>query len=139
MFNKIRFFLLFLLFVLLLSGCGATLSGDSGIEPTEILDLDDEAEAKITIDKTEVVALDMRVPKKSGYKLVGASFDPEILQMVHYLEYDDDGQPRTQYMFQAVAKGSTTVLVKMQPEGGGDVEVYKQITVNVGQNNGLFD
>ncbi len=139
MFNKIKKFVVFTVFILFLTGCGASLSGDVGIEPTEILELDGEFQGETSIGKDEVVALDMRIPKKSGYKLVGASFNPEIMRMVHYLVYEDDGQPRAQYMFQAVADGTTTVLIKMQPEVGGDVEIYKQITINIGKGDGFFD
>lgn len=139
MFNKIKMFVFFSFFILFLAGCGASLTGENGIEPTEILELDDDFDAKATIKKNEVVGLDMRVPTKSGYKLVGASFDPEILKLVHFLVYEDEGQPRAQYMFQGVSDGASSVLVKMEPLAGGDVDIYKVIVVNVGDGNGFFD
>lgn len=138
MINKIKILAIMLFFILSLAGCGASLSGDGGVEPTEVLDLDGQYESKVSIEKEEIVALDVRIPKKSGYDLVGASFDPEVLQLVHYLTYEDDGQPRAQYMFQAMEDGGTTVLIKMQPLGGGNVEVYKQVVVTIGTDRGLF-
>ncbi len=35
------------------------------------------------------------------------------------------------YIFTAIAAGASDVLVKMQPVGGGDVEIYKRVTISV--------
>lgn len=108
------------------------------MRPNETLSLDGEFEFSEVIEKGEIIALDMRVPVKSGYKIIGTSFDPGILSLVHFLTYDDDGEPRVQYMFKALADGTTDVLVKMQPVAGGDTEIYKRTTINVGEDDSLF-
>lgn len=138
MFGKFGLNVCLAIIVLFTLGCGASFSNDGGIEPTDTLNLDDEFELSVKIEKEDILGVDMREPFKSGYKLIGASFDPEILSMVHFLRYDDDGEPRVQYMFQPHADGTTDVLFKMEPISGGDVEVYKRVTVNVGNDDSLF-
>jgi len=138
MFGKMRKNMIMAIFILFLVGCGASYSVDTGVEPTEMLVLDGDFEFSETIEKGEVIALDMRLPIKSGYVIIGASFDPEILKLEHYIEYTGDEEPRARYMFTALADGMSDVLVKMQPKGGGDVEVFKRISINIGEKNSLF-
>ena len=126
-----------MMFILFMWGCGASFDADGGVEPTETLVVDGGFEFAETIEKGEILALDMRVPVKSGYVVVGASFDPEVLRLEHFLTYDD-GEPRARYLFMALANGTSDILVKMQPVGGGQVELYKRVTVNVGDNDTLF-
>jgi len=138
MFGKFGLNMCLAIIVLFALGCGASFSNEGGIEPTETLDLDNEFEVSVKIEKEDVLGVDLREPFKSGYKLIGASFDPEILSMVHFLQYVDDGEQRVQYMFQPHADGTTDILFKMEPISGGDVEVYKRVTVNVGNKGSLF-
>ena len=138
MFCRIWFAASVLIIVLLFAGCGASVGVDSGVEPTETLDLDGEFEFSVSLEKGDVLGLDMRLPVKSGYKVVGASFDPSMFRLEHYLEYGDDGEPRAEYLFTMLADGASDILVKMQPVTGGDVEIYKRVGVIVGEDDGLF-
>lgn len=138
MFGKFLANTCLMMFVLLAVGCGASLNGEGGVEPTDTLFLDDDFEFSATIEKGEVLAIDMREPIQSGFTIIGASFDPEVLSLVNYLKYKDDGKLRAQYMFQALVDGTTDVLVKMEPVGGGDVNMYKRVTINVGESDSLF-
>lgn len=124
-----------LIFILFMGGCGVFSSDLAGLEPNETLTLDDEFEMAATIGKEEIIALDMREPVKSGYEIIGTSFDPEVLELVHYLRYDDDGERRVVYMFKAGNDGGTDVLIKMKPSAGGRTEVYKRVTVNIGDDS----
>lgn len=138
MFGKFVIYACAAMVVLVLAGCGASLGVESGVEPTETLVLDDDFELAMTVQKGDIVGLDMRVPSKAGYRIVGASFDPALFRLEHFLEYVDDGERRAQYMFKALANGSTDVLVKMEPKDGGAMEIYKRITINVGKDDSLF-
>ncbi len=124
-----------LIFILFSVGCAASYVGQGGVEPTETLTMDGEFERAMTIEKMDILGVDMPTPFKGGCKIVGVSFDPAILFLVHFLRYDVEGLPRVQYMFQPVSDGTTDVLFKMEPLGGGDVEVYKRVTINVGKGD----
>lgn len=128
----------FLIFVLFLHGCFASSDVNGGFDPGETLWLDDDFSEALSIEKDETFALDVRVPEKKGYRLVGASFDPTMLRLEHYLTYDDDGEPRARYIFTALGNGTSDVLVKMEPVSGGDPEVYRMVSVNVSEDDGLF-
>ena len=139
MFGRILVNTCLTIIVLFAMGCGASFSSDSGFEPSEVVDMDGEFELSVKIEKEDVLGVDMREPFKGGYKVVGASFDPDILSMVHFLRYDDDGERRVQYMFKPEADGTTDVLFKMEPLGGsGSTEIYKRVTVNVGDDSSIF-
>lgn len=139
MFGKIFLNTCLTIFVLFALGCGASYSNGGGVEPTETLDMDGDFELSVKIDREDILGVDMREPFKSGYKIVGASFDPDILSMVHFLQYTDDGDQRVQYMFQPEVDGTTDILFKMEPlSGGGEAEIYKRVTVNVGVNDSIF-
>ncbi|MGE4421153.1 MAG: hypothetical protein AB7D39_02545 [Pseudodesulfovibrio sp.] len=90
------------------------------------------------MEKNQVFAMDVLRPTAKGYYITGAAFDPEMLRMERYLEYDDDGEPRARYLFTALQEGSTDVLVRMTPVAGGDVVTYRQVTVTIGSGGGLF-
>ncbi|WP_285905411.1 hypothetical protein [Pseudodesulfovibrio pelocollis] len=123
------------MFILLAAGCGASYDPATGLAPTRILDLRDGFDFSVTVEKNEVLALDLRMPARSGHSLVGASFDPAVLRLDRYLERDG-GNAR--YLFTAMENGLTDVLIKMEPEGGGDAEVYKRVSVTVGKRSTLF-
>jgi hypothetical protein len=137
MFGKYFFCACLAVVVLVFSGCGASSSVNGGFDPAQTLDLDGGYEFTVSIEKGEVLALDMPVPSKGKYIIVGASFDPAILRLERYLEYGA-AQRRARYLFTAQENGSTDVLVKMQPKGGGNVDVYKRVTVGVGSSSTLF-
>ena len=138
MFCKISSAAFFLIFILLFAGCGASVGVDTGIEPTKTLDLDGEFEFSQSLEKGDVLGLDMRLPVKSGYRIVGAAFDPSMFRLEHYLEYSDDGEARAEYLFTLLADGASDILIKMQPMGGGNVEIFKRVGVIIGQDDGLF-
>jgi hypothetical protein len=135
LFNKIGFFVVF---ILLLFGCGVPFSEDAGFDPTEILVLDDKYDSSVSLEKGEIFALDMRIPLDKGYEVIGASFDPVMLRLEHYLKYDEEGTERVVYMFSALMKGITDVLVKMKSISGGEVEIYKRVSVKVGGDDNFF-
>lgn len=138
MFGKISLCVVVLSFVLLAAGCGASLGVESDIEPTKTLVLDDEFESTVSLERGDVLGLDMRLPGKSGYKVVGASFDPSLFRLDHFLEYKADGESRAQYLFALLADGASDILIKMQPLAGGDVEIFKRVSVTIGEDDGLF-
>jgi hypothetical protein len=130
MFGKCLLNACFTALVLLMVGCGVFSGDKDGLAPTEILVLDSDFELSATIVKGDVLALDMPIPVKSGHEIVGASFDPAVLRLEQYLEYADDGR-RARYLFTAIESGTVDILIKMEPAGGGAVEIYKRVTVNV--------
>ncbi|OIQ51866.1 hypothetical protein BerOc1_00330 [Pseudodesulfovibrio hydrargyri] len=137
MFKKVCFFALCPFFVLVLSACSGTSSVDGGLSPVETIVLDDEYNAALSVDKDQVFALDMLRPAAKGYRITGAAFDPAMLRMERYLEYDD-GEPRARYLFTALQEGVSDVLIRMVPVAGGDVTTYRQVTVTVGSGGGWF-
>lgn len=139
MFKKISFFALCPFFILALSACSGVSSVNGGLSPVETIVLDDEYNAALSVDKNEVFALDLLRPSAKGYRITGAAFDPEMVRMERYLEYDDDGEPRARYMFTALQEGVSDVLVRMVPVAGGDVTTYRQVTVTIGSGGGWFD
>ncbi|EGB14019.1 hypothetical protein DND132_0804 [Pseudodesulfovibrio mercurii] len=100
--------------------------------------MDDGYATALSVEKDDVFALDVLRPTAKGYRITGAAFDPEMLRMERYLEYDDDGEPRARYLFTALAEGATDVLIRMSPEAGGEVDVYRQVTVTIGKGRGFF-
>lgn len=139
MFKNISKFAFCAFFLLLFAGCAGSSSVDGGLNPTETIVLDEDFSAAIAVEKGDVFALDMQSPQTKGYRISGAFFDPDMLRMERFLEYDDDGQARARYLFTAVAEGATDVLIRMTPEGGGDAVIYRQVTVTVGKGKGWFD
>lgn len=123
-----------LMFILFLGGCGALSNDMDGISPDKTAVLDGEFEYVEKIEKGKVIAFDMNTPVSSGFQVIGASFDPDILKLEGFLEYERDGKERVQYDFRARKNGSTDVLIKMKPRVGGGAEVYKRITVFVGED-----
>ncbi|WP_319585186.1 hypothetical protein [uncultured Pseudodesulfovibrio sp.] len=91
------------------------------------------------MNKNDVFALDVASPVGKGFKITGAAFDPEMLRMERFLEYDDDGEPRARYLFTAQEEGVTDVLVRMVPVAGGDATTYRQVSVTIGAGGGWFD
>ncbi len=138
MFAKNLFTVIFLIFIHFFAGCGIFSGSTAGVEPTKTLDLDDGFDHSESVEKRDVLGLDMRIPEKSGYRVIGASFDPSMFQLERFLKYVEDGQPRAQYLFIVLADGTSDILIKMEPVEGGSVEIYKRVTVNVGEGGGLF-
>lgn len=139
LFRNVCFFVIFSFFVLAVAGCSGASSVDGGLNPVETLVLDDEYAATLNVEEHEIFALDVIRPVAKGYRISGAFFDPSILRMERYLEYEEDGEPRARYLFAGLAGGACDVLVRMVPDGGGEMEVYRQVTVTVGRAKGWFD
>jgi hypothetical protein len=138
LFKKIYYFAFFMFFILTLSACSGASSVDGGLSPVETIVLDTEYSAVLSVDKNKVFALDLLRPSAKGYRITGAAFDPMMLRMERYLEYDDDGEPRARYLFTALQEGVTDVLVRMVPVAGGDVTTYRQVSVTIGSGGGWF-
>ena len=138
LFKKSLFIGFLSVFVLLLGACSGGSSVNGGLSPAETIVLDDDYGNALKVEKNDVFALDLLRPTAKGYRITGAAFDPEMLRMERYLEYDD-GEPRARYLFTALEEGATDVLVRMTPEGGGDAVVYRQVTVTVTVGGGWFD
>ncbi|WFS61246.1 hypothetical protein LF599_11230 [Pseudodesulfovibrio thermohalotolerans] len=139
MFRKIIFLAMSSYFVLFLFGCSGFSSVDGGISPVETIVLDDEYGAAVNVEKNDVFALDVSRPSSKGYRISGAAFDPEMLRMERYFEYDDDSGPRARYLFSALEEGATDVLIRMTPEAGGETVVYRQVAVSIGSGNAWLD
>jgi hypothetical protein len=138
LFKKIAIFAVCPLFILLFSGCSGTSSVNGGLSPVETIVLDEDYSAALRVEKNAVFALDVLRPAAKGYHITGAAFDPVMLRMERYLEYDDDGELRARYLFTALQEGVTDVLVRMAPEGGGDTTTYRQVTVTIASGGGWF-
>ena len=138
MFDIFRKLAVLTMIVLFFAGCGASSSVNGDFDPVETMELDGEYESNVSVEIGEIFALDMFIPLSKGYTIIGASFDPSMFKLEHYLEYDDDGTPRARYLFMVLADGASDILIKMEPLSGGDVVVYKQIGVMVGGDRGLF-
>ena len=138
MFNIINRILIFSTIVLLLSGCFGSSSVDTGLEPSEIIVIDDDYATMIRLERGEVLAVDMAHPLGKGYKISGTSFDPDMLRMERYLEYEEDGVSRARYLFTVLMNGASDIIIKMTPLQGGAEEVYRQITVSTDEPDGLF-
>lgn len=132
---KRSFLLIFILFV---AACSEYSGVNGGLDPDATLFLDGDYLFELSIEKGEVFALDVLIPLQKGHDLVGASFDPDVCRLEHYLQYDEDGAPRARYIFTTLEKGASDVLIKMAPIQGGDVEIYKQVSLRIGDDNGLF-
>jgi hypothetical protein len=139
LFKKFFFLALCPLFILVLNGCAGSSSVDGGLSPVETIVLDDEYNATLDVNKDAVFALDLLRPTAKGRRITGAVFDPEMVRMERYLEYDDDGEPRARYLFTALQEGVSDVLIRMVPVAGGDVSTYRQVTVTIGSGGGWFD
>ncbi|MCJ2164179.1 hypothetical protein [Pseudodesulfovibrio sp. S3] len=119
------------IFVLFVGGCAGSFSEDGGLEPVETIVLDDDFAAQISVARADVFALDMINPVHKGHRISGAFFDPSMLRMERFIEYDNEGELRARYLFSALADGSSDVLIKMVPVSGGDQVVFKQVSVSV--------
>jgi len=139
LFKRMYFFAFLLIFILALSACAGSSSVNGGLSPVETIVLDDEYSAALSVGKNEVFALDVLSPAAKGYRITGAAFDPVMLRMERFLEYDDDGEPRARYLFTAMQEGVSDVLVRMVSVDGGDVITYRQATVTIGSGGGWFD
>lgn len=131
MFGKVAVNTCFMTVVLFLVGCGMFSGANVAVEADEMVFLDSEFETEMNLDLATSVAVDVRLPQKGGYVLVGASFDPDLLRLDHFLEYTDDGETRARYIFTSIASGATDVLIKMKPASGGDVVIYKRVTITI--------
>ncbi|CCH47277.1 hypothetical protein [Pseudodesulfovibrio piezophilus] len=126
------------IFILFFVGCGVFYSDEDGVDSMKTLFLDDGFEFVVNIEKGESHAVDMPEPKTAGYVIVGASFDPHLLKLIHYTKYEKQDETRVQYAFKALADGSSDILVKMVPVKGGDSVLYKRISINVGDKRSVF-
>lgn len=124
--------------VLAFLGCSAGSSVETGISPSTTLTLDEQYETIVHASRGDVLAFDMAVPVDKGYVLSGASFDPNMLRMERYVEYQDSGTPRAHYLFTVLTEGASDVLVKMAPVAGGESEIYRQVTVTTAKSDGWF-
>lgn len=138
MFGNMRLKCCLLTIVLLCAGCGASLNVENGIDPNIVLKFDNEFELMETVEKGWLIGLTMRSPKKSGYSIIGASFDPDILKLVRFYDYEEDGERRKAYVLEGVRDGLSDVLVKMKSETTGTVEIYKRAQIKVGERDGFF-
>jgi hypothetical protein len=138
LFKKVAVFALCPFFILVLSACSGTSSVNGGLSPAETTVLDEDYSTTLRVEKNDVFALDVLRPTAKGFHITGAAFDPVMLRMERYLEYDDDGEPRARYLFTALQEGVTDVLVRMTPDAGGDAITYRQVTVTIGSGGGWF-
>jgi len=120
--------------IFVLPGCGLFTGEIGGISPDKVIILDDVYDPSVTIGKGEYIAVDMYEPSASNYRIVGAFFDPTMLDLVSYVRQEEQTPQRVQYLFKTLENGSTTILIKMEPISGGTVEVYKSVSVNVSKN-----
>lgn len=135
--NKcLNFFILTI--VLFAAGCGASLDVADDLEPNVVLDFDKDYELTETIEEGWLVALSMRSPEKKGHTVIGASFDPDILELVRFYDYQEDGVRRKAYILKAIKDGLSDVAIKMREDKTGTISVYKRAQINVGEIPGFF-
>ncbi|WP_319543632.1 hypothetical protein [uncultured Pseudodesulfovibrio sp.] len=138
MLRKINGFSVAVVFFFMLAGCFGSSSLETGLSPAEHIEIDDDYSTEVTLERGDVLAVDMLNPLGKGYRISGASFDPSMLRMERFFEYTEDGESRARYLFTALMDGSSDILIKMKPLQGGTEEVYRQVTVGTGENDGLF-
>ena len=112
----------------LLSGCSML-----GMGGGEELDLDGDQTYRTDMEVGERLTLDLRDPKSGGYEIVGAYFDPELLDLESYLVHPGDPgeDDRLEYRFLATAQGDAMIEVRVRPVGSPEAmpEVYKRVLV----------
>lgn len=139
MFRIISFLSIMMCFVLFGVGCSTSSTVETGLDVAEALTLDGEYQSEIEVETGDVFALDMNNPLPKGYKLTGAAFDPDLLRMERFIEYDDDGM-RARYLFTALNSGTCDLLIRMRAVSGGEIEVFKHVTVMIDrEGGGWFD
>lgn len=134
-----RMFVLVLLFLTLCcAGCAYLGLGGDDYSVDETLVLDGNQDFTAEIDTGETLLLDIRNPGSGGYKIKGASFDPNILRMEHFSTTEpgsgmtgDFG--RIHYIFKALKPGETKIEIKIHRPWEKKVppEVYKRVTVRI--------
>lgn len=124
--------------ILFLAGCAVFSDDSAGVEVSRLIELDDGFAFKKRVKKNTLLGVDMPQPSQSGHRIIGAAFDPDLLALVNFQEYQENGERRVRYVFEAMSDGSTDVLFKMEPVAGGSTEMYKQLTVTIGKNDTLF-
>lgn len=139
MFTLFRVFTLVMMLVLPCVGCSGVSSVDAGLDVSEVAVLDDDYLTEVGVEKGESFALDVIVPLKKGYTITGALFDPGMLRMERHIEYHEDGVKRMRYLFTATGDGTCDVLIKMTPLEGGQSDVFRKVSVMVGESKGLFE
>lgn len=138
MFKFFSMLVSFIVCVFMLTACFSSSSIETGLNPAELIEIDDDYSTEILLERGEVLAVDMPNPLAKGYRISGASFDPSMVRMERFLEYSEDGDSRARYLFTVLMDGSSDILIKMEPLQGGTEEVYRQITVSTGESKGLF-
>ncbi|BDQ36620.1 hypothetical protein SYK_09800 [Pseudodesulfovibrio nedwellii] len=122
----------------MLTACFGSSSVETGLNPAELIEIDDDYSTVVTLERGEILAVDMPNPLVKGYRISGASFDPSMLRMERFLEYSEDDENRARYLFTVLMDGSSDILIKMKPLQGGTEEVYRQVTIGTGESEGLF-
>jgi len=138
MFKFFNNFALVVVCFFLLAGCFGSSSVETGLNPAELIEIDDDYSTEVQLERGEVLAVDMPNPLAKGYRISGASFDPSMLRMERFLEYTEDGESRARYLFTVLMDGSSDILIKIKPLQDGTEDVYRQVTVGTGESDGLF-
>lgn len=126
-----------ILFVILCSGCVLTSNAGVGGQPDLVFSLDEASEFSQNIDLHDKVAIDVPWPG-SEQSITGVSFDPGVLSLLHFFEVREDGNNHVRYVFTAEEPGTTAVIIKTAPDEGGAVQIYRQATITVESNPGVF-
>lgn len=130
--------LLFMALALLafLGGCASVNPFSDSSKTT--MDLDGEQQFSAEVEPGTMLVLDMRNPGSGGYQFVGASFDPNVVELSGFwTEEPTSGLKgdfgRAKYQFRALAEGRTVIEIRIKRpwEEGSAPEVYKAVQVQV--------
>ncbi|NDV19006.1 hypothetical protein GO013_06185 [Pseudodesulfovibrio sp. JC047] len=121
-----------------LAGCFGSVADQTGLNPAERIEIDDDYATEVVVDRGDVLAVDLASPLGKGYRISAASFDPSMIRMERFLEYTEGEERRVRYLFTVLMDGTSDILIKMRPIDGGAEEVFRQVTVKTNAQDGLF-
>jgi len=130
--RRLATILVFFVMAVFFAGCGMFSGGIDGVGDASKYDLDGSFDEKIVVDQGDSFVLNMSNPKKSGYAVEGAVFDPTLVRLDKYIEVkgEEPGDAgRVLYLFTAVTAGSTDISIKVSKPADSTypVEVFKTV------------
>lgn len=131
MFWKLVLNICFVTFLLFANGCGGRFDGQQGGGKVVKITFESPDNVQRSVAVGDVVALAVCLPESA--KLVGVSFDPELLNMIHYLESREDEGIVLRCRFTVIAEGSTDLILKTRASESDPPVIYRRAILTTGQ------